>query len=150
MDIGQSAIDLIKQFEGCRLTAYEDVAGIWTIGYGTASTSGIVNIYEGLTITEDQAEDYLKQQLQKTADEVNRLLTVPVTQNQFDALLDFAYNVGCGNLKSSTLLKLVNQGDYDNASNEFLKWDKAGGQVVSGLLRRRTAEQTLFNTPDDN
>ena len=139
MKTSQKGIDLIKSFEGLRLTAYQDVVGVYTIGYGT--TTGIK---PGMQITQYRAEEFLKCDLDKFESAVSNLVTVPLTQNQFDALVCFCYNVGSGALKSSTLLKRLNQGNYSGAAEQFLLWDKAGGKQVAGLTRRRHAESELF------
>ena len=135
----QKGIDLIKSFEGCRLTAYQDSVGVWTIGYG--HTAGV---YQGMTITEKEAEDFLRSDLGTSESAVNRLVTYSMNQNQFDALVSFTFNVGSGNFGSSTLLKKLNQGDITGAANEFDKWIQAGGQVLEGLVKRRAAEKELF------
>jgi lysozyme len=141
MKINQKGLDLVKSFEGCKLTAYQDSGGIWTIGYGTTGA----NVVEGLTIDQTTADKWLMDRLNQTGDEVFGYVHVPLNDNQFSALVSFAYNVGIGNFKHSTLLTLLSGGDYKSASDEFLKWDKIKGVVYPGLLRRRLAEQTLFN-----
>lgn len=135
----QAGVNLIKSFEGCKLTAYQDSAGVWTIGYG--HTSGV---YSGMKITEAQAEQYLKGDLVTAENAVNGKVTYSIKQNQFDALVSFTYNVGSGNFGSSTLLKKLNQGDINGAANEFGKWIYAGGQVLDGLVKRRAAEKEMF------
>lgn len=135
-----AGLALTQQFEGCSLTSYQDQVGVWTIGYG--HTTGVT---PGMTITPDQATAFLTQDVQGAVDCVNNNVQVPLTQGQFDALVDFVFNLGAGNFLNSTLLSLLNQGNYAGASQEFPKWDHAGGQVVTGLWRRRMAEQTLFN-----
>lgn len=135
----QKGIDLIKSFEGCRLVAYQDSVGVWTIGYG--HTSGV---YAGMTITEQQAEDFLRADLGTSESAVNRLVTYSINQNQFDALVSFTFNVGSGNFGGSTLLKKLNAGDTTGAADQFDVWVYAGGQVLEGLVRRRAAEKELF------
>lgn len=137
----QAGINLIKSFEGCRLKAYQDSVGVWTIGYG--HTSGV---YSGMTITEEQAEAFLKADLGTSERAVNRLVTYIINQNQFDALVSFTFNLGSGNLAESTLLKKLNKGDITGAANEFDKWIYAGGEVLKGLVRRRAAEKEMFLT----
>lgn len=139
MDISQKGLDLIKQFEGCKLTAYKDQVGIWTIGYGT--TAGVT---EGMTISLDEAEKLLKDHVDMVAHHVSGYLKVPCNQNQFDALCSFAYNLGCSALKRSTLLAKFNSGDNQGAADEFLKWCMAGGKVNKGLQNRRKKERELF------
>lgn len=131
---------LTERFEGCRLVAYQDQVGVWTIGYG--HTHGVS---EGLVITQPIAESWLLADTANAEDDVNKFVRVPLTQGQFDALVDFAFNLGCGALNNSTLLKDLNAGDKAAAAAEFEKWDHAGGKVVAGLLRRRQAEADEFN-----
>lgn len=140
---GKKGIELIKSFEGCRLAAYKCPAGVLTIGYG--HTSGVKS---GQKITQAQAETLLKTDLAKYENAVNECVTAMLNQNQFDALVSFAYNCGAGALKSSTLLKKLNAGDYSGAAAEFVKWNKASGKVLAGLTKRRTAERALFNTAE--
>lgn len=137
----KEGLALTEQFEGLRLTAYKDVAGLWTIGYGHTGT----DVKPGMTITKEQAEALLAQDIKTAADAVNRLVTYAgMTQGQFDALVDFTFNVGVHNFEGSKLLVLINEGHLTEAANQFERWNTAGGQVVAGLLRRRMAEQRLF------
>ena len=140
MDISQNGIDLIKRFEGCRLTAYKCPANVLTIGYGHTGQ----DVKQGLTITQEQAEKLLKSDLTVHCNNVSKLVKVPLNQNQFDALVSFEYNIGYGNLSRSTLLALLNQKKYKEASEEFKKWKYAGGKVLAGLVKRREAEKELF------
>lgn len=135
---------LTESFEGCRLTAYQDSVGIWTLGYGR--TAGVK---QGDTCTQEQADAWLAEDLASAEHTVNTLVKVPLNQNQFDALVDFVYNVGSGNFEHSTLLSLLDQGAYIGAANQILAWDKAGHVPVAGLTRRRVAEQKLFLTPPE-
>lgn len=135
--------DLIKEFEGFRSTAYICPAGVVTVGYGTTRIHG-KSIQLGTTITTDEADMFLEEDLKTFEDAVNQNVRVEITQNQFDAIVAFVYNVGAGNFKKSTLLKKVNAEDFNQAAAEFLKWNKAGGKVLKGLTRRRTAERELF------
>jgi lysozyme len=132
---------LTEQFEGLQLKAYQDIAGIWTNGYGNTH-----NVVPGSTITMEQAVSDLASNIEGAEFVVNRVVTVPLTQNQFDALVDFVFNLGSGNFQSSTLLRLLNQKNYVGASQEFPKWNHSGGHIVEGLTRRRLAEQALFNS----
>lgn len=141
--LNQSTIDLVKQFEGCRLQAYQDQAGVWTIGYGHTGGVGPMDY-----ITLEQAEQYLRDDLAISCEQVQKLISVPLNDNQFGALVDFTYNEGSGRLLSSTMRKLLDAGDYDAAAKEFPKWDIAAGKVDAGLLRRRLAEQALFMLPE--
>ena len=137
-------IELIKEFEGCRLTAYKCPAGVWTIGYGHTGTVDGKAIASGMTISAAKATELLKADLATYEAAVNSYVTAPITQNMFDALVSFAFNCGSGALKSSTLLKKLNGKDYSGAAAEFPKWNKAGGKVLNGLVRRRAREQQLF------
>jgi len=134
---------IIKDFEGFRAIAYVCPAGVVTVGYGTTRING-VPVKLGTKITTDEADILLDDDLKVFEEAVNNLVTVELTQNQFDALVCFVYNIGVSNFKKSTLLKLLNSGEYQKASKEFIKWDKANGQTLSGLTRRRKAEQALF------
>lgn len=140
MKISQTGVNLIKEFEGLRLTPYQDSVGVWTVGYGSTGK----HVVPGKSITNKQAEDLLKEDLARFEDCVTKMVLVPIGQNQFDALVSFAFNLGCGNLASSTLLKLLNAGDYAGAAAQFVRWNKAGGKVLAGLTRRREAEAALF------
>lgn len=130
----------IKTAEGLRLTAYLDTGGVWTIGYG--HTGG--DVREGLTIPLSEAERLLTRDLRVAEGHVNDAVKVKLTQNQFDALVSFVYNVGGGAFRSSTLLKLLNAGDYDGAANQLPRWNKDNGRVVNGLTNRRREERELF------
>ena len=142
MVLSQKGLDLIKSFEGIRLTAYWDSLGsVWTIGYG--HTGGV---YDGQVITQAQAEELLRQDTGSAQSTVNNNVTVTLTQGQFDALVSFTFNCGSGAFTSSTLLVLLNQGNYSGACAELDKWVHAGGVVVQGLVNRRNAEQDLFNS----
>ncbi|HCU16508.1 MAG: lysozyme [Enterobacteriaceae bacterium] len=144
MQISENGINLIKQFEGCKLTAYQDIANVWTIGYGWTQQVDGKPVTAGMTITQQKADDLLKQGVVQYENGVNTLVKVQINQNQFDALVDFTYNLGVNALKGSTLLKKLNAGDYAGAANEFPKWNKAGGKELAGLTRRREAEKSLF------
>ena len=137
-------IALIKQFEGCKLTAYQDSVGVWTIGYGWTQPVDGKPIRAGMTIKQETAERLLKTGLVSYESDVFRLVKVGLTQGQFDALVSFTYNLGARSLSTSTLLRKLNAGDYAGAADEFLRWNKAGGKVLNGLARRREAERALF------
>lgn len=139
MKTSQHGIDLIKQFEGCRLSAYLDAVGIPTIGYGH-----IVGVKMGDKITQAQAEQLLKNDLVKYENGVNALTRYQFNQNEFDALVSFAYNLGVGNLSKLTAGQTRNKGQIADA---MLLYNKAGGQVLSGLTKRRKKERELFCTP---
>ncbi len=132
--------ELTESFEGCQLSAYQDVKGVWTIGYG--HTNGVM---PGDTCTQQDAEDWLQQDIQWAAHAVAAEVNVELTQGEFDALVDFVFNVGSGNFRTSTLLKMLNAGDYAGAAHQLEQWDMSGGKHVAGLLRRRLAEEKEFN-----
>ena len=140
MKLGERGTEILKYFEGCKLTAYQDSVGVWTIGYG--HTKGV---YDGMTITQDQAEQMLLSELEEYEGYIENMVTVPLTQNQFDALVVWVYNLGPTNFKNSTLLKELNAGNYNAAGQEITRWNKAGGKVLAGLVKRREAEAELFN-----
>lgn len=144
MQTSDKGIALIKQFEGCKLTAYQDSVGIWTIGYGWTQPVDGKPIRAGMTIKQETAERLLKTGLVSYESDVSRLVKVGLTQGQFDALVSFTYNLGVRSLSTSALLRKLNAGDYAGAADEFLRWNKAGGKVLNGLTRRREAERALF------
>lgn len=144
MQTSDKGIALIKQFEGCKLTAYQDSVGVWTIGYGWTQPVDGKPIRAGMTIKQETAERLLKTGLVSYEIDVSRLVKVGLTQGQFDALVSFTYNLGVRSLSTSTLLRKLNAGDYAGAADEFLRWNKAGGKVLNGLTRRREAERALF------
>lgn len=144
MQTSDKGISLIKQFEGCKLTAYQDSVGVWTIGYGWTQPVDGKPIRAGMTIKQETAERLLKTGLVSYESDVSRLVKVSLTQGQFDALVSFTYNLGARSLSTSTLLRKLNAGDYAGAADEFLRWNKAGGKVLNGLTRRREAEHALF------
>ncbi|MGF6435019.1 lysozyme [Kosakonia sp. 1610] len=144
MRISDKGISLIKQFEGLRLTAYQDSVGVWTIGYGWTQPVDGKPIRPGMTIKEETAERLLRTGLVGYESDVSKLVKVKLTQGQFDALVSFAYNLGTSALSTSTLLQKLNAGDYAGAADEFPRWNKAGGKVLPGLMRRREAERALF------
>jgi len=135
-----AGVALTKGFEGLRLTAYRDCGGVLTIGYGHTGP----DVIEGKTIDEAEAETLLRADLQTAVACVNRAVTAAITQNQFDALVDFCFNVGCGSLLNSTLLRKVNAADFVGAAAQFSLWVHAGGEVVAGLVRRRKVEAEMF------
>ena len=144
MITGAKGIELIKSFEGLYLKTYKCPAGIDTIGYGHTG----IDVKPDMVITKEQAEDLLKKDLVFSEKQVSRLVTSDISQNQFDALVSFTFNLGSGALKKSTLLKKVNINPSDETiANEFSKWVLAGGKRLDGLVRRRKAEADLYFTP---
>jgi len=138
--ISQRGVELIKICEGCRLSSYRCSANVLTIGYGHAS-----GVWEGLVIDQAEADRLLAEDLEKFESGVRRLVKVDLTQGQFDALVSFAFNLGLGNLEMSGLLRLVNSGEFIKASEQFSRWDFAGGKRLAGLSVRRAKERDLFN-----
>ncbi len=139
MQYSSDGLHLTEGFESCRLAAYQDSKGVWTIGWG--HTRGVK---EGDTCTQEQADAWLLEDVQEAVDAVNRFVTAPLTQHQFDALVDFCFNAGQGNFASSTMLRLLNAGDYEAADQQFARWDMCGGVHLYGLARRRAGEAELF------
>jgi lysozyme len=139
MQYSQSGLRLTQGFEGCKLLAYRNKGDVWTIGFG--HTRGVK---EGDTCDMTQAVIWLQEDVAFAVKDVNRIVEVQLTQGEFDACVDFAFNCGCNSFDHSTLLKLINKGDFEHAANEFAKWDHAGGIEVAGLLRRRLAEKGEF------
>lgn len=141
-----NAIDLIKQFEGFRPQSYQDSVGVWTIGYGTTRINGQL-VKAGMTITQEQALQLVQQEVNKLWSQIESISRFNLNQNQMNALVDFAYNLGFNALKTSTLMKMVNAGDFNGAANQFSRWVYAGGKVLPGLVKRREAEKQLFLEP---
>jgi lysozyme len=140
MKISPAGIELICRFESCQQTAYRDPVGLWTIGFGHTGHE----VCEGLTITMEQARSLLALDLTETEAAVSAEVKVPLAQNQFDAAVSLAYNIGTGNFCGSTLLRLLNAGDYQAAADQFPRWCHAGNQVLPGLVARRAAERAMF------
>jgi len=139
MEISQEGLSLIKKFEGCELESYKCAAGVWTIGYG--STNGVE---EGMEISQERADMLLLEDVEIFEEAVNKLVEVSLEQNQFDALVSWTFNLGSTNLQNSTLLKVLNNKDYEGVPSQIKRWNKAGGEVLQGLVRRREAEALLF------
>ena len=147
MQVSDAGIELIKSFEGFRANAYPDPKSggdPWTVGYGTTKFPSGRPVKKGDYVTPAQAEMYLREDVKKFASSVDALVTVPLKQCQYDALVSFVYNLGATNLRKSTLLKKLNAKDYKGAADEFLRWVSPGSSVEAGLRRRRTAERDLF------
>ena len=150
MHISDEGLELIKHFEGCptdeegNAVAYQDVVGVWTIGYGHTK-----DVQEGDKWTKEKAEFMLWRELEdEYEDYINNYVHVPLNQQQFDALCSWVYNLGPANLKKSTLLRKLNNGEYKETPNQIKRWNKAGGKVLEGLVRRREAEALLFEGKD--
>ena len=144
MHVSPSGVDLICNFEGLRLKAYDDGVGVWTIGFGTTKYPNGIRVKKGDTCTLDQAKAYMQNDLKSFEQTVNNTVKVPLNQNQFDALVSLAYNIGSTAFKNSTLVRQLNEGNYKAAANQFNVWVNAGGKRMQGLVNRRAAERTLF------
>jgi lysozyme len=145
--VSENGVALTMRFEGCDLESYPDPGtrdDPWTIGYGHTGR----DVKQCMKITQAQADAWLREDLAKAAACVNANVKVPLTQNQFDALTDFCFNVGVGNFIASTLLRLLNAGNYAGAATQFDRWNLAAGRVLPGLVKRRLAERQLFMKPD--
>ena len=150
MHISDEGLELIKHFEGCptdeegNAVAYQDAVGVWTIGYGHTK-----DVQEGDKWTKEKAEFMLWRELEDEYEVyINNYVHVPLNQQQFDALCSWVYNLGPANLKKSTLLRKLNNGEYKETPNQIKRWNKAGGKVLEGLVRRREAEALLFEGKD--
>ena len=139
MIISTAGVDLLTHFEGLRLEAYQDSVGVWTIGYG--HTKGVT---ASMKITESQANNLLKTELIEYQNYINSMVNISLDQCQFDALVCWVYNLGPTNLKNSTLLTLLNQGVKFQIPDQIRRWNRAGGKVLKGLVRRREAEALMF------
>jgi len=139
MNISEEGLALLKKFEGCELKAYQDSVGVWTIGYGHTK-----EVKEGDQINKDEAEHLLAEEMPEYEGYINNYVDVPLEQNQFDALTCWVYNLGPTNFRNSTLLTVLNQERYTDVPREIKRWNKAGGKVLKGLIRRREAEALLF------
>ena len=144
MKISQTGIDLIKKFEGCELTAYFDGGGVATIGYGDTGSVSEWDVENETTITEERAEELLREDIAWVEETINEHVIMGIKQEHFDALCSFVYNLGETNFRTSTLLRLLNQGLFQLVPEQFLRWKYDNGKIVKGLLRRRRAEAKLF------
>lgn len=145
--INQAGMDLIKQWEGCKLKAYKDVAGIWTVGYGLTSRAGFIDVGPDTVMTQEEADWYLEQVVNDFASKISPMITAPINENQFAAFVSLAYNIGVGAFKKSSALRRFNAGQIMEVPAAMRMWKKAGGKVVQGLVNRREAEVKLFLTP---
>ncbi len=144
MQMTDDGLELIKQFEGFRGAAYRDAVGIWTIGYGHTSMAGAPEVVAGLAVSEAEAGEILARDVEKFATGVRALVRVALSDGQFSALVSFAYNVGLGALKKSSVLTAVNARDFAAVPRRLQLWTRAGGHVLPGLVKRRAAEAALF------
>ena len=143
MNISQEGLSLIKKFEGCEYNANKCAAGVWTIGYG--HTAGVK---EGDLVTQQEADKILEEDMKEYEGYINDYVTVDLNQNQFDSLVSWVFNLGPSNLKASTMLKVLNNGAYEDVPAQIKRWNKAAGVVLEGLIRRREAEALLFENKE--
>lgn len=153
MKTSLNGVKFISKWEGTKLKSYKDSVGIWTIGVGHTSAAGLPNVTSGMTITKDESDDILSKDLKAVEKQVLSLVKVPLTQNQFDVLVSFVFNVGSGNFSKSSVLSKLNAKDYKGAAESLLLYNKGtvdGKKVfIQGLANRRADEKKLFLTPDD-
>lgn len=144
MQMNEEGLALIRQFEGFRAEAYRDAVGVWTIGFGHTSMAGQPAVTRGMTVNQAEAETILARDVARFAEALRMLIAVGLSDNQFSALVSFAYNVGIGNVRASSVLRAVNALDFETVPRRLQLWTKAGGRVLPGLVRRRAAEAALF------
>lgn len=148
MQVNQRGLELIKEFEGFRSKAYKCSAGVWTVGYGHTSAAGAPVVGPMTKVTLAQGEDILRRDLATFEEAVGSAVRVELTPNQFSALVSFCFNVGAGAFRGSSVLKAVNAKQFADVPRRLALWNKAGGKVLPGLVRRRAAEAALFLEPD--
>lgn len=145
--VNKATLDLIKKWEGCRLRAYQDVVGVWTVGYGLTTGAGLIEVGPNTVLTQAEADRYLELAVNKFADEIRPLIKRPINENQFGTFVSVAYNIGTGGFSRSSALRHFNNGELDKVPRSIKLWNKAGGRVVQGLVNRREDEVKLFLTP---
>jgi len=143
MKISEDGLELIKKFEGCETSAYQDSVGVWTIGFG--HTKGVE---EGQTCSIEDAELMLTDEMEEYEGYINNMVKVDLQQHEFDSLVAWVYNLGPTNLGESTMLKVLNGGQFDRVPDEMNRWTRAGGEILEGLVRRRQAESLMFQNLD--
>ena len=143
MKISEDGLELIKKFEGCETSAYQDSVGVWTIGFG--HTKGVE---EGQTCSIEDAESMLTDEMDEYDGYINNMVKVDLQQHEFDSLVAWVYNLGPTNLNESTMLKVLNGGQFDRVPDEMNRWTRAGGEILEGLVRRRQAESLMFQNLD--
>lgn len=149
MKMNDEGRNLIRQFEGCRTRAYRDAVGVWTVGYGHTSMAGSPSVAAATRVTRARAEAILDRDLERFCGEVASLIRTPLNDNQFSALVCFAFNVGVGNFRKSSVLAAVNGGDLASVPRRLALWVKAGGRMLPGLVKRRAAEAALFMAAEE-
>ena len=145
MKLNKTGYDLIKRFEGCKLTAYQDSVGVWTIGYGSTYYENMQKVKQGDKVSQQRANEIFEFVASRFARNVDDIITSKPTQNQFNAVVSLAYNIGLGNFQKSTLLKKLNKNPNDKTiKDEFMKWVNAGGRKLQGLVNRRKKEAEIY------
>jgi len=143
MKISEDGLELIKKFEGCETSAYQDSVGVWTIGFGHTK-----DVEEGQTCSIEDAESMLADEMDEYEGYINNMVKVDLQQHEFDSLVAWVYNLGPTNLNESTMLKVLNGGQFDRVPDEMNRWTRAGGEILEGLVRRRQAESLMFQNLD--
>lgn len=143
MKISEDGLELIRNFEGCETSAYQDSVGVWTIGFGHTK-----DVEEGQTCSMEDAETMLADEMDEYEGYINDMVRVDLQQHEFDSLVAWVYNLGPTNLGESTMLKVLNGGQFDRVPDEMNRWNRAGGEVLEGLVRRRQAESLMFKNLD--
>jgi len=143
MKISEDGLELIKKFEGCETSAYQDSVGVWTIGFGHTK-----DVEEGQTCSIEDAESMLADEMDEYEGYINNMVKVDLQQHEFDSLVAWVYNLGPTNLGESTMLKVLNGGQFDRVPDEMNRWTRAGGEILEGLVRRRQAESLMFQNLD--
>lgn len=147
MKISDNGINFIAGWEGVEYKAYKDAVGLWTVAIGHLIKLPEEKFLLNKTLTREEVYDIFREDIKRFENNLNKVIKVPINQNQFDALISLAFNIGNGAFNNSTLLRVLNQGNYEEVPNQILRWDKAGGKTLLGLTRRRKAEVELFNKP---
>jgi lysozyme len=146
MKTNEAGLDLIKHYEGRRLTSYLCPAQVWTVGYGAIRYFDGEPVPPNVTITEQEADDLLRRDLIDTEDFVSRLIRVPLTENQFSATVSLVFNIGAGNFQRSQIRQRINRKNYDGAASIWWQWRRGGGRILPGLVKRRESERQLWMT----
>jgi lysozyme len=147
MKLSAAGLELLKEFEGCRLRAYRDGGGVWTVGYGLTTAAGIIEVGPDTRITQAQADEFFLKALVKYERAVLRAIKKPLNQNEFDAMVSLCYNIGETGFAKSSVVRYFNEGNKPKAARSFALWCKDNGKVIPGLVRRREREMALFKKP---
>lgn len=143
MRCNEAGLDIIRRYEGLRLAAYQDTGGVWTVGYGHTGK----DVKAGVNITEQQAEEFLRLDVASAEKDITRMVSVPLTENQFSALVSLVFNIGGSNFRKSTMRALINRKWHDEAADQFPRWVYDNGRKLGGLVKRREEERALYLKP---